>query len=219
MNFKIVIFLLFAVSIPTFLSACTSVNSKEAEEVVFDSKTGGSSNEIYITNADVKEQDQVTTSNLRKGGQLEKRLLSDASVIETLVDGFGNKVETRYFKGHPRVRMLILRTSVNGNQQVTVYGHSDTKFVPELRDRALTASGDEIASVAQLYTTPSSSGAVNFMKKRKTQTTLQPLQPLPSSSFQKPVAPVVQQVEPVQQETTSTEKTVVPQKQSKDEED
>jgi hypothetical protein len=219
MNFKIVIFLLFAVSIPTFLSACTSVKSKEAEEVVFDSKTGGSSNEIYITNADVKEQDQVTTSNLRKGGQLEKRLLSDASVIETLVDGFGNKVETRYFKGHPRVRMLILRTSVNGNQQVTVYGHSDTKFVPELRDRALTASGDEIASVAQLYTTPSSSGAVNFMKKRKTQTTLQPLQPLPSSSFQKPVAPVVQQVEPVQQETTSTEKTVVPQKQSKDEED
>ena len=204
MNFKIVIYLLLAVSVPTFLSACTSVKSQEAEEVVFDSKTGGSSNEIYITNADVKVQDQVTSTNLRKGGQLENRLLSDASLIETLVDGFGNKVETRYFKGHPRVQMLILRTSVNGNKEVTVYGHSDTKFVPELRDRALTASGDEIASVAQLYTTPSSSGAVNFMKKRKTQTTLQPL---PSSTFQKPVVQYTQPVETVQPVTNGSSQT------------
>ena len=203
MNFKIVIFLLLAVSASTFLSACTSVKSKETEEVVFDDKKSTPGNEVYITNADVKKQDQVT-SNLQKGGQLEKRLLFDASVIETLVDGFGNKVETRYFKGHPRLRMLILRTSANGNREVTVYGHGDTKFVPELVDRALTATGDEIASVAQLYTTPSSSGANNFMKKSKTETTLQPL---PSSTFQKPVVQYTQPVETVQPVTNGNSQT------------
>jgi len=216
MNLKIIIFLLLGVSVPTFLSACTSVKSKEAEEVVFDNKTGGSSNDVYITNADVKKQDQVT-SELQQGDQLGKRLLSDQSVIETLVDGFGNKIETRYFTGHPRLRMLILRTSVNGKQEVTVYGYgSDTKFMPELSDRALTASGDEIANAAQLYATPSSPGARNFMKKRKTEPTLQPL---PSSAFQKPIQQPYQPAENVQPETSKTSANPVAQQNKLEDED
>ena len=201
MNLKIAIFLLLIFSAPVFMSACTSVESKEAQEVVITDKTAASNDEVFITNADVKSEEQQNSFS-QTGDQLGKRMLYDGSQIETIVDGFGNKIETRYFKGHPRLRMLILRTSVDGKQEVTVYGHgSDTKFVPELADRAMTATGDEIANTAQLFATPSSPGAKNFMKKRKLETTLQPL---PSSAFQKPVIQYTQPVAPVQPETNET---------------
>jgi hypothetical protein len=216
MSLKIVIFLLLAASASTFLSACTSVKSKEAEEVVFDNKKSNPGNEVYITNADVKTEDQQTSFS-KNGSQLEKRILSDKSVIETLVDGFGNKIETRYFTENPRLRMLVLRTSINGKQEVTVYGYgSDTKFVPELADQALTASGDEIANAAQLYATPSASGGRNFMKSHKTQTTLQPL---PSSAFQQPIRQPYQPAENVQPEASKTGVNPVVQQNKSEEED
>jgi hypothetical protein len=204
MNFKIIITLLVAVSVPTIFSACTNVESK-SEEVVIDSKSKASTEEVYITNSDIKGLSQPVSIS-QKGGQLDKRLLSDKSEIETLVDGFGNRIETRYFQGHPRLRLVIVRTSVKGVQEVTVYGNAGaTKIVNGLGDRALTASGDEIANSAQLYATASYGGAKNFMKRQKIET--QPLQPLPSSAFQNPVQPVNQPAETVQPPTSDSSET------------
>ena len=90
-------------------------------------------------------------------------------------------------------------------------------MVNSLGDRALTASGDEIANAAQLYATRSFGSASNFMKKRKTETQ-SPLQPLPSSAFQKPLSPVNQPVETVQPQTNAGNETPVTQ-QNKPEED
>ena len=217
MNFKIIITLLLAVSVPTIFSACTNVESK-SEEVVIDSKSKASTEEVYITNSDIKGLSQPVSIS-QKGGQLDKRLLSDKSEIETLVDGFGNRIETRYFQGHPRLRLVIVRTSVKGVQEVTVYGNAGaTKIVNGLGDRALTASGDEIANSAQLYATASYGGAKNFMKRPKTETQQQPLQPLPSSAFQKPLQPVNQPAETVQPTTNASSETTTPQ-QNKPEED
>lgn len=201
MNSKLVISLLIAVSVPTVFSACSNVESKKPEEVVIDrSSSKGASDEVYITNADVKSENQPV-STLKEGSRIGKRLLSDKSQIETIVDGFGNKVETRFFTGHPRLRLLIVRTSVKGVQKVTVYGNGgDTKNVAGLGDRALTASGDEIANAAQLYATSSYGAAKNFMKRQKTEAQ-KPLQPLPSSAFQQPLPPVNQPTETVQPET------------------
>ena len=204
MNFKFIITLLLAVSVPTIFSACTNVESK-SEEVVIDSKSKASTEEVYITNSDIKGLSQPVSIS-QKGGQLDKRLLSDKSEIETLVDGFGNRIETRYFQGHPRLRLVIVRTSVKGVQEVTVYGNAGaTKIVNGLGDRALTASGDEIANSAQLYATASYGGAKNFMKRQKIET--QPLQPLPSSAFQNPVQPVNQPAETVQPPTSDSSET------------
>jgi hypothetical protein len=200
MKLKHIIALLFVVAAAVFISACTNVESKNSEEVVIDRKSTGAADEVFITNSDVKGQKDVApVSTTREGTQLDKRRLPDKSQIETIIDGFGNKTETRYFEGHPRLRLVIVRTSPKGAQEVTVYGNGATKLVNSLGDRALTASGDEIANEAQLYATRSFGAAQNFMKKRKTET--QTLQPLPSSAFQKPVGPVNQTVEPARPET------------------
>jgi hypothetical protein len=218
MNFKLIITLLLVVSASTFFSACTSVESKSSEEVVIDRSSKGATEEVYITNSDTKGLSQPVTA-LPKGAQLGKRILSDKSEIETMIDGFGNKMETRFFVGHPRIRLLIVRTNVKGVQEVTVYGNAGiTKIVGGLGDRALTASGDEIANAAQLYATSSYGGAKNFMKRPKTETQQPPLQPLPSSAFQKPLQPVNQPAETVQPTTNASSETTTPQ-QNKPEED
>ena len=202
MKLKFVISLLVVVSVPTFFSACTNVESKNSDEVVIDSKSTSSSDEVFISNSDVKKQNLILSTIKKSGTQLEKRVLSDKSEIETLIDGLGNKVETRFFAGHPRIRMVIVRTSVKGAQEVTVYGNGGAaKIVDGLADRALTASGDEIANAAQLNATASYGAARNFMKKNSFAAQQQPLQPLPSSSFQKPQTTGYQPVETVQQET------------------
>jgi hypothetical protein len=205
MNFRAVIFLLLIVSSSVlFSSSCTSVESKNSEEVVIDSGNSRATNEqeeIVITDADLEDKNKQVSTVQEVTGEA-KRLLPDESVIETLIDGFGNKTETRYFKEHPRLRLIILRTSAEGNQEVTVYGYgSDTAKIADLGDKALTASGDEIANAAQLVATRATSESPVFVKKNKTDTTLKPL---PSSAFQKPLTPVNQPTETVQPETTNT---------------
>ncbi len=216
MNARIFSLLLLVLFVSIFLSGCTNAESKSSEEVVIDSSSNGSSNEVYITNADVKsENQQISTTQI--SAQNESTILSDNSKVETLVDGFGNRTQTRYFPGHPRLRLLILRTSAAGKQEVTVYGNAgDTKIVPDLGDKALTASGDEIANAAQLFATSSYGGAKNFMKRSKTESQT-PLQPLPSSSFQKPTVQYNQPVETVQNESNNSRENTDVQQNNPDE--
>lgn len=208
MKLKSAISLLFIASLSTFFSACSSAESKDSNEVVIDKSSTRSSDEVYITNADIKRDSadrQVSTITL-PGGSNTKSILADNSKVETLIDAFGNKTETRYFSGHPRLRMLILRTSVKGVKEVTVYGNGgDTKLVNSLADRAMSASGEEIANAAGLNATASYRPAKNYMKRSQSQSSQSPLQPLPSSSFQQPVSQPVQNVQPPA--TTNSETT------------
>jgi len=210
MNLKLVITLLVGVSASTFFSACTSVESRKPEEVVINSKSSDSSDEVFITNSDVKSVSQPVLTVQKNGTLLPKKTLADQSQVETVIDGFGNTVETRFFEGHPRLRMLIVRTSAKGNKEVTVFGNGGmTKIVTGLGDLALTASAEEIANAAQLTATPSFGRAKNFLKNKNE--TQPPLQPLPSSSFQQPLPPVSQPAETVQPATNAVDEKPVAQ--------
>ena len=200
MKLRLIICLAFCVLAPTLFSACTNVESKEQEEVKFDSpKT--SSGEVFISDSDFKtEGEQI--SIVQPGGQMLKRTLDDKSEIETILDAFGNKIETRNFPENPQLQSVMVRTAADGKVQVTVYGYgSETKIVPELDAGVLTASADEIAAAAKLTVRRgSSSGSHNFMKNGKS---APKLQPLPSSAFPQPVAPVNQTQETVQPAASS----------------
>lgn len=194
MNFRLTIFLLLTAFSSMLFSGCTNVESKnsESEEIVIDSGSKPVNVEVVITDADLQEKDsQISTA--QESTQLAKRFLADKSEVETMIDGYGNKTETRYFREHLRLRCVILRTAVDGSQEVTVYGYGgDVKIFADLGDKALTASGDEIANTAELTATSANSDAPNFMKKRKNET---PLKPLPSSAFQSSLPPINQPTE------------------------
>lgn len=198
MNSKLFILLLLAMSLSVLFSACTSVESSPSKEVVIDDGGKTSGKEIFINDTDFqKEKPQISTS--KESIEEGKRILGDKSEVETLIDGFGNKTETRYFKNNPRLRFIILRTSADGTKVVTVYGYGgDTQMLNDLGDTALTASGDEIADSAKLNATRSYAITPNFMKGSKTETPA--LQPLPSSQF--PIKPV-QQIEQTKAEVRS----------------
>ncbi len=213
MKLKPAIFLFLVVFTTAFFSACTNVESKNSEEVVIEDKTNGSREEVFITNADSKEEN-VQTSTTQATSELPKRVLSDKSEIVTLVDGYGNKSETRYFPGNTRIRYVSLRTSIDGVREVTVYGaNGSAKIVSGLGDEALTLSGDQLANSAQLSTTQSSPVIRNYMKRGKTESKT-PLQPLPSSAFQQPpTVQYTQPVEPVQPQTNVSSENPAPQQQ------
>jgi len=194
MNFKLISLLLFSLSASVFFSACAGAESKVAEEVVIDNGANSPNREVIITSADIKD-DRPEISMTTEGGNLGKKVLTDQSFIETIIDGFGNRIETRYFPEQSRLRMLILRTSSDGKHEVTVYGKGgDTKIVAELKANALTASSEEIARIANLSSTPTyTTNQRNFMKGGRSDTQT-PLQPLPSSAFQ---SPLPQDVQPV----------------------
>lgn len=218
MKLKPAIFLLLIVFTTAFFSACTSVESKNSEEVVIENKTPNSRDEIIITNADIKDEN-LPASTTQASTELAKRLLSDKSEIVTLIDGFGNKTETRYFPGNTRIRYVSLRTSVDGVREVTVYGANGTaKIVPEIGDEAMTLPGEQLANTAQLNTSQPSPVIRNYLKRRNAETKT-PLQPLPSSAFQQP--PTVQytqpQVETVQPQTSTESEKPAPQQSNPEE--
>jgi hypothetical protein len=183
MNSK-VIFLILAVVSASFLAGCSRTEAASGgEEVVFDEGYKTKNNEIIIDDSAFGDKPvQITAESQKRDEGI--RTLSDKSVIETLVDGFGNRTETRAFPGHVRLRMVIVRTSIDNKQTVTVYGYgSDTKNVDEIANIALTGSADEIADKAKLTVTRSFKNrtAETYMKRAAPEN--QQLQPLPSSQF------------------------------------
>lgn len=74
----------------------------------------------------------------------------DGSQIRTTYDLFGNKTEIRTFFNNPRLTRVLLRTSVEDERQIYVYGQNgEVEPLPQnMLDRAMIASGDEIAAAA-----------------------------------------------------------------------
>lgn len=198
MNWKR-LFLIFPAA-AVFLAGCAPVAVRETPEVVIRDKSNEpAGSEVYINDADLKKGSQ-TILTVQETTQQPKRRLADRSEIETLTDGFGNKTESRYFENHPRLRLVVLRTTADGRREVTVYGNGgDTKIVPELNDTALTASDEEIANAAKL--TQSGPPAQPLFVKRS-KSAPNPVAPLPSSAFPKPVAPAVERLENVEPQAT-----------------
>ncbi len=145
---KIIISILLF-SMAAGFSACTSVRSKPLKEIVFDDKN--TTGEISITNEDLQ---QSSISNSADEKIEQSQTLSDKSELETRYDAYGNKIETRRFKNHTLVDIVVVRTATNKIKQIFVYGFGDVVSMPEdFASTALSASSDEIANSAGLKTT------------------------------------------------------------------
>lgn len=211
MNLKSNIFILL-VSFSAVSLACNTSGaaSENREEIVLnDGYTSAKPEEVIINEASVNGNDiQISTS--KPNSQEAPKTSDDNSEITTMHDGFGNKTEIRNFKGHPRLKFLVLRTSADGQQQIFVYGYEkEVKTLSgETMNKALTASGDEIANAAGLYQTTSSKELPNYLRKSK------PMQPTPSYNYPVQIPqPTQSQTEDFRQE--SEEQNPVPETNSK----
>ena len=109
------------------LSACSGESNGNAEtvemtEVDFD---GGSSpdGEVVLKDADFEQAQSASPTFGERNTETAVQSLGDGTKIEIVFDGYGNKIETRYFNNHPTVKMLILSTSANGaRREALVYG-------------------------------------------------------------------------------------------------
>lgn len=145
--FKLLISFLLLFSAVAF-SGCTRVNSSELREVSFDDNNSKTSNEVVITDADINR-------GFLNGDKSEQiQILADNSQVLTMFDGYGNKIEKRYFKGHGRLELVMIRTAIDGSKQIFVYGFgTDIVTMPnDFAEKALNASADEIVETAKLKT-------------------------------------------------------------------
>lgn len=143
--FPLILFLTFS----AFFTACTSIKSTELKEVTFEERN--ENGEIVVTEEDLHPKQLLTS----KGNRTDPNLtLNDKSEIVTMYDGYGNKTQTRYFKGHSRVQLVVVRSGTDKTKQVFVYGFDDEtiQMDDKFSEVALSGSGDEIANAAGLKT-------------------------------------------------------------------
>jgi hypothetical protein len=188
MNFRLYLPLLLIIPLICF-AACA-----KQEKAVLDLKLDEKVVEVKRDEVSIGEGGkEVVTA--QRASQTAPQKMSDNSEVTVMFDGFGNKLEKRYFKEHPRVNSVLIRTSVNGRREILVYGQNGEKTAidGELSNRLLTASADEIADAAKIYETRS------IYRTRKLTPVEQP----------KPEPPIVtippQTVEPPPDEPTTVE--------------
>lgn len=201
MNFKISLFFLILFS--ALLSACTigQASSDKRQEIVFADETERQNpNEITITESDLKQLSLPNSSD-GKTSQEQTEITDNNSKITTTVDSYGNKTEMRCFINHPRLDCVLVTTSANGKKETLVYpvGSGAKKLSENAAEQALTASPDELASLAGAYETRADVAKKNISPYSGKNDSGGALRPLPSSAF--PAFPnqipqtVVEQVE------------------------
>ena len=144
------------------------------------------------------------------GGNLPEKIkiLADDSQIQTTYDGFGNKTEIRVFSKHPRLKLLMLRTSVNGERQIYVHGQNgEVEGLPEnMLDKAISISADEIANSAGITETRRENTRPSFAQTNKVNPG-SPRQPVPvyQSPIQEPPFEQPQTEEPKKPESKTVD--------------
>lgn len=87
------------------------------------------------------------------GHQEISQMGKDSSVIQIGYDSFGNKTESRVFYNDFLLKMVVVKTSANGQKEVLAYGQNgEVKIVPQnMIDKALTANAAEIAKSVEIF--------------------------------------------------------------------
>ena len=121
----------------------------------------GKQEEVFLDDRDIEEKFTVNSSDVEN--QVARNRSDDGAEISTTTDVYGNTTQKKVFYNHTRVKMVIVKTASNGNQQVYVYGQTGkVRFLnKKLPFNALDASADQIADSAQIYDT------VADVKRRK----------------------------------------------------
>lgn len=151
--------------------------------------------ELLIDDRDFQHaQKPIATS--RVGSQDTPKPIADNSQISTMIDGFGNKTETRIFVNHPLLQRIVVRTFAGGRKKVFVYGNNgDVNGLPtNIINKAMTASANELANSAGISNKRDSQNEPFFLTilQAKSEETL-----LPLPSYQFPViANITEQNQP-----------------------
>ena len=201
MNFKIYLFLLVLFS--ALLSACTmgqASTGRRQEIVIADEIQQSNPDEIIITENDIKAVSPQNSSNGNTSQEQTVTTDSDSKTTTT-VDSYGNKTETRCFTNHPRLDCVMVTTSAGGKKEILIYpvGSGAKKLSENAAEQALTASPDELASLAGAYETRADVAKKSISPYNGKNDFSGALRPLPSSAF--PAFPnqipqtVVEQVE------------------------
>jgi hypothetical protein len=143
----------------TIFSACARQDKAEA---TFDAYMANSNSQVLNADSLPNNSAQKTASNSavafpqpEKGKTLTRNGF-DNSNIATMVDGFGNKVEARFFDNNPRVISVTLRTTVNGETTADIMGRNGKRLTlpPEMFERAMTATANELADKLGIIAPP-----------------------------------------------------------------
>lgn len=147
MNFRLPI-LLFIISLSCFV-ACERKEKAVVDLRRIDEKV------IEVRHDEIRLGEAENKTTGQRSSQTAPQKMSDNSEVTVMLDGFGNKLEKRYFKGHPRLNSVLIRTAPDGRQEIFVYGQNGERkpVEGELVKRLLTASADEIANAAKIYET------------------------------------------------------------------
>jgi hypothetical protein len=190
MNFRP--YLLLPIVLLTFFAACA-----KKEKATLDLRVDEKVIEVRQDEVRIEETDQNNFSS-QPASQTAPQKMSDNSEITVMYDGFGNKLEKRYFKGHPRLNSVLIRTAADGRREILVYGQNGERKSVEgdLVDRLMSAPADEIANTAKIYETRP------VIRKQPTMTNQQTK---PETQALPPVAPPEQPAEIQQTETTNGE--------------
>ena len=152
MNWNVCLGVLLALLIyPTYRNIARFLPASAAAQgiIVFDKEKTVIRGEILINDFDLKDANgfSITGEGMQRDST---QRLEDGSQIKTSYDAFGNKTETRVFFNNPRLKQIVLRTSVDGQKQIYVYGQNgEVESVPESRlTEVLNSSANEIAGFA-----------------------------------------------------------------------
>lgn len=117
--------------------------------------TSASETAVSAANDDEEAADVESVTVQMESGDATTRLLGDLSTVTTASDGWGNTTETRVFRSHPRLRMVMVQTSANGFKRAFVYGHLGgvKTLTGSDADIALSSGADEIANKAEIFET------------------------------------------------------------------
>jgi hypothetical protein len=189
MNLKFYILIIVAL----FSISCSSVKNAQQQEVTLDDgyKTTDN-NELLIEDKDLKHVGEAVITS-KESSELGNYVAFDGSKISVTVDAYGNKSETRYFDNDPRLELVLLKTSVNGQKQVYVYGQNgQVKDLPSnMINNALNSPADELARAAGIteprktetytptfsgVTTPTTTSSVQTLRSNQIQTENQTLE-------------------------------------------
>ena len=151
MNIKFYILIIIAFSISCSSAKTEPIDAQKAEVVIEDGYKTTDAGDLLIEDKDLKHvQEAVVTTT--ESSEQNNIVAYDGSKISVMLDGYGNKSETRYFDNDPKLQMILLRTSVNGQRQIFVYGQNGEvkDLPPSMASGVLTSTADELAKAADI---------------------------------------------------------------------
>lgn len=139
--------LLCTISLVAGFISCETVKSENSSA----GRLHGDARSISET-VEIHDEPEPPVRTTAKAYKETTKIESDNSLVETMYDDHGNKTESRYFNNNPVLKMVVLRTTVDGQTEALVYGQNgDIKIAPpEMVKIIMNSSAKEIARAVEI---------------------------------------------------------------------